>query len=99
MAWVGSVCDQETARKSAGTSLLGQNVYSVLAASLSSVAVAQAAVAANALTMSVCDRPNAVQVSKGYKVAYNLGGTFSSSYSVLYASLPDSTGHPRVLFG
>ncbi len=95
MAWIGSICDLETARKSAGSALAGQNILSVTAGSLSSVAVASAAAVANEATLSICDRIWSVPVSRGYQIASNLGGTFSSSYSVLYGSLPDSTGHVR----
>ncbi len=93
--WIGSICDQEVARKSAGSALIGQNILSVVAGSLSSVAVAQAAAVTNEATLSICDRIYSSGVSRGYQVASNLGGTFSSSYATLYASLPDSAGHAR----
>jgi hypothetical protein len=97
MAWSGSICDQETARKAAGCILAGQNVLGVLAASLSSVAVAQAAAVTLEATKSVCDRIYASNCSRAYKVASNLSGTFSSSYTTLYASLPDSALHQRMM--
>lgn len=96
--WVGSICDREAARRSAGSALMGQNLYSVLAASLSSVAVAQTAASANSLIMSITDRMLVPAVQRGYTIASNLGGTFSSSYTTLYSSLPPSTGHQRNLF-
>ena len=102
MAFNGSICDREAARKAAGSALMGQNVYSVLAASLSSVAVAQAAVASNSLIMSICDRELVPGVQRGYTIASNLGASgcmTSSSYTTLYAGLPSSVGHQRNMFG
>lgn len=93
--WVGSIADEELARKSAGSALAGQNILSVVAGSLSSVAVAQAAAVTNEASLNIADRIWSIPVSRGYQIASNLGGTFSSSYTTLYASLPDSSGHIR----
>lgn len=95
MAYTGSICDEELARKSAGSALSGQNILSVAAGSLSSVAVAQAAAVTNEASLSICDRIWSVPVSRGYQIASNMGGTFSSNYTTLYASLPDSANHQR----
>ena len=95
MAWVGSINDEPLARKSAGSALAGQNILAVQAASLSSVAVAQAAAATLGAAMSICDQIWAIPVSRGYQIASNMGGAFSSNYTTLYASLPDSAGHNR----
>lgn len=97
MSWSGSIADQETARKAAGCILAGQNVLGVVAGSLSSVAVAQAAAFTKEATLSICDRVYASNCSRAYKVASNLGGTFSSNYTTLYASLPDSATHQRMM--
>lgn len=95
MAWIGSICDAELARKSAGSALAGQTILGVAAASLSSVAVAQAAANTAQATLNIADRIWAVPVSRGYQIASNLGGTFSSNYTTLYDSLPSSAGHIR----
>lgn len=97
MSWIGSIADQETARKAAGSILMGQTQFSVVAGSLSSVSVAQAAAATNSASMSICDRELLASVQRGYQIASNLGGTFSSNYTTLYNSLPDSTGHQRAM--
>lgn len=97
MAYVGSICDQSTARKSAGAVLWGQNVFSVVAGNLSSVAAAQAALATNAAALSVCDQTFATQISRGYQIASNDGGSFASNYTTLYDSLPSSVGHQRAM--
>ncbi len=95
MAWTGSICDMPAARKAAGSILTGQDILSVASSALSSVSAAQTAAAVAEAAKSVCDRVYASNCSRAYQVAYNLGGTFSSSYSTLYASLPDTTGHHR----
>lgn len=95
MAWIGSVCDQETARKSAGSALMGQTQFSVVAGNMTSIATAQAAATANALLMSICDRELVTSVNRGYQIASNLGATFTTNYTTFYASLPDSAGHVR----
>jgi len=97
MAFVGSICDEETARKSAGSALMGQTLFGVEAANMSSVAAAQAEVTLNEASMSICDRQLAVDVRRGYTIAYNFGGTFSSNYTTFYASLPSSAGHMRAM--
>ena len=76
---------------------MGQTQFSVVAGSLSSVSVAQAAAATNSLAMSICDRELLASVQRGYQVASNLGGTLSSNYTTLYDSLPSSAGHQRAM--
>jgi len=98
MAFSGSVCDVEGARRAAGTVLTGQNVLGVVAGSLSSVAVAQAAALTAQSTMSVCDWIFARSCQRAYTLASNYGASFSSSYATLYGGLPDSAGHQRNLF-
>lgn len=95
MAWTGSQCDIEIARKAAGSALMGQTQFGVLEASLSSVTAAEVAVLANSLTYSICDRELARSVVRGYRVASDMGATYSSSYATFYASLPDSSQHQR----
>ncbi len=100
MAYIGSVCDTETARKAAGSCLMGQTQFSVVAGNLSSVSAAQAAAATNSLSMSICDRELLASVQRGYQIASNLGTAgcmTGSSYTTLYAGLPDSAGHQRVM--
>ncbi len=93
--WTGSICDEEIARKSAGSALAGQEILGVSASALSSVAAAQVAATTAEATMSICDRIWATPVRRGYKVASNMGGSFASSYATLYNSLPLTYGHPR----
>lgn len=95
MAFNGSICDTEPARKSAGSALMGQNLFSVEAANMSSVAAAQAEVTLNAASMSICDSFLQTSVKRGYQIASNFGGTFASNYTTFYDSLPSSAGHMR----
>lgn len=107
-----SICDEETGRRAAGQALMMQNPnsvsvgnwFQVAAASLSSVAVAQAAVANQAagnvanISIHVADRHLATPAARGYQIAANLGTAgcmTGSSYTTLYAGLPSSAGHPR----
>lgn len=112
MAYTGSICDAEIGRKAAGSALMAQNpnsvstssFYQVAAGSLSSVAVAQAAVASQAagttanVNIHISDRLLAIPMARGYQIASNIGGSAcmtGSSYTTLYNALPDSTGHTR----
>lgn len=93
--WIGSITDQEVARKSAGSILMGQNLFSVVAGSMGSVSDAQAAATTNAATMSICDQFLLTPVLRGYTVASAEGATFTTNYTTVYASLPSSAGHIR----
>ncbi len=95
MAWVGSICDEETARKACGSAILGDTQLGMVDGDLSSVAVAQAAALVGIAAMQICDQCIGQDVPRGFQIASNLGGTFSSSFATLEASLPSSTGHVR----
>lgn len=95
MAWIGSECDKELARKSAGSALMGQTLFAVEAANMTSVATARAEATLNAATMSVCDRFLLTPVLRGYGIASNMGATYTTNYTTFYASLPSSAGHMR----
>jgi len=95
MSWIGSVCDEEIARKSAGSCLAGEDILGVAAGSLTDVATAQAAAVTAEASKSICDRIWSVPVSRGYQIADNMGATFGSTYAALYASLPDSSDNIR----
>lgn len=95
MAWIGSITDQGTARKAAGSALMGQTLFAVEAANMASIATAQAEATLNAASMSICDRHLLTPVLRGYQIASNLGATFTTNYTTFYASLPDSAGHMR----
>lgn len=97
MAWVGSVCDQEIARRSSMSALVGDTNLAMVDADLSSVAVAKAAAVTNANAGYVGERFFGINVSRGFQVASNLGGTFSSSFSTLYGSLPSNPNSSKAM--
>jgi len=95
MAFIGSITDHELARRSAGSALAGQNILGVPASALSSVLAARAT--ARVANVSICDQLWIRPVVRGYAVASNLGGVFSSDYSLLFGSLPNSVNHIRMM--
>jgi hypothetical protein len=95
MAWIGSISDEEVARKAAGSILMGQTLFAVEAANMTSIATARAEATLNAASMSVCDNFLLTPVLRGYQIASNLGATFTTNYTTVYASLPSSAGHVR----
>ncbi len=100
MSFTGSITDVEGARRAAGSVLMGQNILSVTAGSLSSVATAQASAATNGALLSICDQGWSIRaVQRGYQLASNYGASFSSNYTTLYDGLPSSVGHLRSPFG
>ena len=97
MSLIGSVCDEETARKANGSAIMADTLLGLSDSDLTTVATAMAAsVAANlSPTRSICDRPIGQSCDRGFKVASNFGATFGSTFAALEASLPSSVGHPR----
>lgn len=98
MAWSnGYIGDEPTARKSAGSALGAQKIILLVDGDLSSVSVAQAACATKGALLNIADQIWIRPCQRGFKVASNYGGTFSSSFTTLYASLPSSASHIRTM--
>lgn len=97
MAWVGSICDEEFARKAGGSAILANTILGLGTSDLSTVAVAEAAAdaATVASSRSICDWVLGQQCARGFRVAYDIGGTFGSTFAALEDSLPSSEGHIR----
>lgn len=97
MAWIGSITDQETARKVNGSAIMANTLLGLGTSDITTVAVARAAaIAANlSPTRSICDRPIGQSCDRGFQVANNFSAMFGSTFAVLEASLPSSVGHPR----
>ncbi len=95
MAWVGSICDSEIARRASSSGLIAQNILNLVDGDLATVATAQAACFTNEAALSICDRLYAVQCSRGFKVADNMDATFGSTFTAFYASLPDNNGNQQ----
>lgn len=90
MAYTGSICDLEMARRSSSSGLLAQNILNLTDGNLATVATAQAACLANELTLSICDRIYGVQCARGFKVANGQSAAFGSTFTAFYASLPNN---------
>ena len=97
MAWIGSQCDQPAAYRAARSAYVGDTNLAMVDADLSSVAVAQAAALANAEDLWVGERFMGVNVARGFQIASNLGGTFSSSFATLAASLPSNANGNKAM--
>ena len=93
--WIGSITDEEIARKASSSGLIGDTNLGMVDANLSTVAVAQATAITNTAALQICDRPIGDQCSRGFKVASNMGATFGSTFTAFYASLPSNGGHKR----
>lgn len=99
MSWSGSICDQPIAYKAAGSGHQAVVNLSIGDSDLSSVAVAQAACVTNQATKSICDRVFAANASRGFQIGSNMGGTFSSSKTTYFASLPTNNNQSQMIQG
>lgn len=92
MAWedTNSVCDFPIAYRSTRSVKMAQTNLGVVDADLSSVTVAQTACIDGAEAGYVGDLQMGINCSRGMKAASNMGGTFSSSLTTLYNSLPSN---------
>lgn len=103
MAWSDShsICDVETARRACGNSLIADSQLGMGTSDITSVTVAQAAATTNMnnrTLVHLCDLAVVQQCPKAFRVGYNMGATFGSTFAAYQASLPDSTGHERQLY-
>ncbi len=98
MAWSGHIADIEIARRAGGSAIMADTRIAMADADLATVALARATAIANTNNLAItqiCDRVIGQQCDRGFLIASNMGGTFASTFAVLEASLPDSTGHIR----
>jgi len=93
MAFTGSICDTEIARRASMSANIAQDTLGLGTSDITTLAVAQAACFTKEATLSICDQIYAAQCSRGFKVANNFSATFGSTFPVFYASLPDNFGH------
>lgn len=93
MPFIGHQCDAPAAYRATRSCLVGDDNLAMVDANLSTVAVAEATAEANALTLNIAESVYfGVNVARGFRIASNLGGTFGSTFSALYASLPENSG-------
>lgn len=95
MAYIGSICDEETARLASSSGYAADTLLSLVDGDLTTVATAQAACVTNEAARQICDRLFATQCSRGFKVASGSGATFGSTFTAFYASLPSNGSRVR----
>ncbi len=104
MAWSAaySICDIETARKACGSAIIADTNLAMGTADITTVGAAEVIAAANnnnRTLVHVADMPMGYGCPRGFRVAYNLGGTFGSTFAVLEASLPTSANRRQMIAG
>ena len=100
MAWqdTNSICDYPIAFHATQSAKMADTDLALVDANLSSVAVAKAACITNADAGYVGERFMGINCSAGMQAASNMGGSFTSSFSALYTSLPtNSTGSKALM--
>lgn len=100
MSWTGSQCDYPIAYRATRSAKMADIDLQLVDGDLSSVSVAQAACIANANNSAithVSEREFGINCSRGMAAASAMGGTFSSSFSTLYASLPTNANGNKAL--
>lgn len=100
MSWSGHVADEVFALRSSMSAQVGDNDLAMGTSDLSTVAVAEAAALANANNFAIThvdQRFFGVNASRGFRVAYNLGGTFGSTFAALEASLPSNPNSNKAM--
>ena len=95
MSWTGHIADQEAARLSSNSAYAAKNILGLVDGDLTTVATAQAACAVDEATKQIGDRIFSTQCQRGFKIASNFNGTFGSTFTALYASLPDNGSRSR----
>jgi hypothetical protein len=92
MAWqdTHSICDLPIAFRAVRSAKMSDVDLALVDADLSSVTVAKAACITGASNIYVGDRFMGINGSRGMQACSDMGGTFSSSFTTLYNSLPDN---------
>ncbi len=93
MAFIGSICDSEIARRASMSANIAQDTLGLVDGDLATLASAQAACYTKEATKSICDQIYATQCSRGFKVANNFSATFGSTFTAFFASLPPNFDH------
>lgn len=93
MAWSGSQCDFPIAYRATRSAKMADTDLALVDADLSTLAVAQAACisqANNTAVTHVSERQFGINCSRGMAAASAMGGTFGSTFTALFASLPSN---------
>lgn len=96
--WTGSICDEPIAYRATRSVKMADTDLALTDSDLSSVTVAKAACITNANAGYIGERQFGINCSRGMQGASNMGGTFSSSFSTLYSSLPDNDTGAKAMF-
>lgn len=97
MSFSGHICDKPAAYRATRSALVGDTNLSMVDADLSTVAVAEAAAVTNAQALHVSERFFGINTARGFRIASNLGGTFGSTFTALYASLPENANGNKAM--
>lgn len=100
MAWTGSICDYPIAYRATRSAQVGDTDLAMGTSDITTVAVAQATALTNANNMAtnhVSQIFYGVNVARGFKVASNMGGTFGSTFTALYNSLPTNSTSAKAM--
>lgn len=101
MAWSGHIADEPIAYRATRSAKMADVDLALVDADLSSVAVAQAACisqANNTAVTHISDRQMGINCSRGMAAASAMGGTFGSTFTALFASLPSNPNGNKALF-
>lgn len=96
--WTGSICDEPIAYRATRSVKMADTDLALTDSDLSSVTVAKAACITNANAGYIGERQFGINCSRGMQGASNMGGTFSSSFTTLYNSLPDNDTGAKAMF-
>ena len=102
MAWLDthSICDLPIAYRATRSAKVADIDLALVDADLSTVAVAKAACianAANTATNHISQLFFGVNCSRGMQACSDMGGTFASTFTALYASLPANTNGNKAM--
>lgn len=99
MAWLDthSITDFPIAYRATRSAKMADTDLALGDSDLSTVAVAKAACTASANAKYIGERPFGINCSRGMQAAYNMGGTFGSTFTALYASLPSNATGAKAL--
>lgn len=95
MAWIDthSICDLPAAYRATRSCLVGDTNLAMVDADIATVGLAETTALANASEdLHVSELYFGVNTARGFRIASDLGGTFGSTFTALYASLPDNSG-------
>ena len=99
MAWqdTHSICDYPIAFHATQSAQMADTDLALGTSDLTTVAVAKAACVTNANNGYVGERFMGINCSAGMQAASDMGGTFASTFAVLFASLPTNSTNSKAL--